>query len=175
MSITDVCLRFVEDADLAFLRELYASTRQAELEHILWDQAAKDAFLTQQFNAQRIYYRTHYPDAEYWIIEESGRAVGRTYLFWTPTHLQIIDLSLLPEACGRGIGTGLLERLLKRADQTGLSVGLHVEYYNPAQRLYQRHGFEAISENGVYLKMHRRAQPFHIRGSISLPISCRTE
>lgn len=161
--MTSLALRFhpAVDADLAFLRALYASTRSAELAQVAWEPATIDAFLTQQFDAQHHYYQAHFPDAEYLVIKADAQSVGRVYLHWGATHLQIIDLALLPSHCGQGIGTRVLGQLLERADAQGLSVGLHVENYNPALRLYTRLGFVVAGENGVYLKLRRlpRAVP----------------
>ncbi|MGC4010598.1 MAG: GNAT family N-acetyltransferase [Pseudomonas sp.] len=150
-------LRPIAEADQAFLRALYATTRNHEVAQLDWPPAAIDAFLSQQFDAQHGYYQAHFPDAEFSVIEAGGQPIGRAYLYWGPEHLQIIDLALLPDYCGRGVGSRLLGEILARADALGLSVGLHVENYNPAQRLYQRHGFECLDENGVYLKLHRPA------------------
>lgn len=155
MPTPEVTLRPIEGADLVFLRKLYGTTRARELEHTGWDHAARERFVDQQFQAQRSYYQAHYADAEQYVIEDAGQRIGRAYLLWTETHLQIIDLTLLPEACGRGIGAELLGLLLERVDREGLSTGMHVESYNPAQRLYFRHGFEVVGENGVYLKLRR--------------------
>ncbi|QJP08847.1 GNAT family N-acetyltransferase [Pseudomonas multiresinivorans] len=161
--MTSLALRFhpAVDADLAFLRALYASTRSAELAQVAWEPATIDAFLTQQFDAQHHYYQAHFPDAEYLVIKADAQSVGRVYLHWGATQLQIIDLALLPSHCGQGIGTRVLGQLLERADAQGLSVGLHVENYNPALRLYTRLGFVVAGENGVYLKLRRlpRAVP----------------
>ena len=168
MPTSEVSLRPIEDADLAFLRRLYGTTRAHELEHTSWDHATRERFVDQQFNSQRAYYQAHYPDAEQYVIEVSGKSIGRAYLLWTDTHLQIIDLTLLPEACGRGIGSELLGRFLERADSEGLSAGMHVESYNPAQRLYFRHGFEVVGENGVYLKLRRNPRGQQITAALSL-------
>jgi ribosomal protein S18 acetylase RimI-like enzyme len=43
-----------------------------------------------------------------------------------------------PETRGRGIGGALIERCLAEADG---DVKLHVDYDNPAKRLYERLGF----------------------------------
>lgn len=153
----DVCLRPIEDTDLAFLRELYASTRQTELEHIAWSQAAKEAFLIQQFHAQHNYYQAHFPQAEFQVIEFAGEPIGRAYLYWSDAHLQIIDVALIPSRRGQGIGSHLLGEWLNHADAQGLSSRLYVEHYNTAQNLYRRLGFETTGENGVYLKMLRPA------------------
>ena len=62
-----------------------------------------------------------------------------------------MDIALLPEYRGRGIGTALLEELLVEADATGRRVTIHVERFNPARRLYERLGFvEAGDPGGMY-------------------------
>ena len=157
MNRFEVKLRPTENEDLPFLQSLYASTRLEEIARLPWDQTAKDAFLSQQFTAQHSYYQAHFPHAEFLLIEHAGNPIGRAYLLWTNAHLQIIDLALIPTRRGQGIGSQLLGEWLDRADAQGISTGLYVESYNPAQRLYRRHGFEITGEDGVYLKMLRPA------------------
>ncbi|VXC17803.1 N-acetyltransferase [Pseudomonas sp. 8Z] len=142
---------------MPFLQALYASTRTEELAKLAWDQSAKDAFLKQQFTAQHSYYQAHFPHAEFQLIELTGAPIGRAYLLWDDSHLQIIDIALSPTWRGQGIGSQLLEQWLDRADAQGLSTGLYVESYNRAQTLYRRNGFEVTGEDGVYLKMLRPA------------------
>ena len=157
--MTDTRLHFrpIEAADEPFLSRLYASTRQTEMARSGWPAEAIAEFLAQQFTLQHRYYQEHFPDGEFWLIERDGQAIGRLYLFWGETTLQLIDISLLPEYRGAGLGTGLITDLLARAEARGLAVGLHVEGDNPALRLYRRLGFEVVGENGVYLKMHKPA------------------
>lgn len=150
-------LRPIDAADQAFLQRLYASSRETEMSRSGWPVEAIAAFLQQQFNLQQRYYQEHFPDGEFWLIEHDGEAIGRLYLFWGETTLQLIDIALLPECRGVGLGTALLDELLTRADSRGLAVGLHVETDNPARRLYRRLGFAVVGENGVYLEMRRPA------------------
>ena len=157
MSKFETNLRPIEHEDLPFLEALYASTRLEELANLPWEQTAKDVFLNQQFNAQHHYYQTHFPEAQFQLIEHAGTAIGRAYLLWGDAHLQIIDIALIPSCRGQGIGSQLLGKWLARADAQGLDTGLYVESYNPAQALYRRHGFAITGENGVYLKMLRPA------------------
>lgn len=152
-----VSLRPCVDADLGFLRDLYASTRAEEMAHTPWDTAAIETFLTQQFQAQHDYYQAHFADGQFLVIEAAGQPIGRAYLLWTDSHLQIIDTALLPAWQGQGIGSQLMAEWLVQADALGLSAGLHVTAHNPALRLYQRNGFQEVGENGVYLKMRRPA------------------
>lgn len=155
-----VSLRGMEAADLDFLRMLYASTRSEEMAPSGWSAEAIAVFLDQQFQAQHQYYQVHFHDAEFYLIEQDGQPIGRLYLFWGQTTLNLIDIALLPACRGQGLGTRLLTDLLQRADERGLAVELSVEPYNPALRLYARFGFEAINTSGVYLRMRRQA-PVH--------------
>ncbi|MFI8745570.1 GNAT family N-acetyltransferase [Pseudomonas sp. NPDC077186] len=159
MTTLELHLRPIADADQAFLQALYASTRADEVAQLPWDQASKDAFLAQQFSAQHQYYQAHYPDAALSLICKGERAIGRLYIFRGPTTLNLIDISLLPEWCGQGIGSHFLHALTAEADATGKTIRLFVEPTNPARRLYERCGFEATGSNHIYLQMQRTPAP----------------
>jgi ribosomal protein S18 acetylase RimI-like enzyme len=70
-----------------------------------------------------------------------------------------VDITLLPEHCGAGIGTGILRDLLAEAAAAGKPVRIHVERQNPAWRLYERLGFAPIEDKGVYYLMEWRPAP----------------
>ena len=96
------------------------------------------------------------------MLERAGCSIGRLYWHATCSTLTLMDVSLLPEWRGGGIGSELMHLITGHADRAGLPIGLHVEPTNPAHRLYQRFGFETADDNGVYLKMRRPArQPVH--------------
>ena len=56
--------------------------------------------------------------------------------------LRIVDIALLPEARGAGIGAALLADVIGHAHARGLRTSIHVEQNNPARRLYLRMGFK---------------------------------
>ncbi len=151
-------LRPETDADREFLERLYASTREEELAPVPWTPEEKRAFLAWQFEAQRRHYRQYYPEASFDVIERGGCAVGRLYVDRREEELRIVDIALLPEARGRGIGTRLVTELLEEAAEGGRVVTIHVELANPALRLYQRLGFRPVEERGVYLLMEWSAR-----------------
>lgn len=152
-------LRPEGDADLPFLFALYASTRAEEIAQAQsWSDEQKHAFLAQQFDAQYRHYRQHFPDSAFDIIEHHGEPIGRLYLERRDTRLHIIDIALMPGQRGNGIGTAILTALIDTAAQSGLGVGIFVEKFNPALRLYQRLGFVDVSDTGVYLEMERMAE-----------------
>ena len=139
--------------DEPFLRRLYASIREDELAVVPWDEGDKEAFLRQQFDAQDTYYRQHYDGATYDVIDVDGEPAGRLYVARWEDEIRIMDIALLPEYRGKGIGTQLLRDLLDEGARTGKRVSIHVEKNNPALSLYVRLGFVPVGDRGVYLLM----------------------
>jgi ribosomal protein S18 acetylase RimI-like enzyme len=146
-------LRAVDARDGLFLRRLYASTREDELAVVPWNEDEKVAFLRQQFDAQDAYYREQYDGATYDVIEVEGEPAGRLYVARWESEIRIMDIALLPEYRGRGIGTDLLRALLDEGARSGKRVSIHVEKHNPAWRLYERLGFEPVADRGVHVLM----------------------
>ncbi len=146
------------DADLPFLADLYASTREAELAPVPWPEEAKRAFLQDQFAKQHDHYQQHYQGADYWVIEQDDRPVGRVYVYRSPGEIRLMDIALLPEQRGRGTGTTLLAELVEEADRHGAQITLHVEGDNPVKRLYRRLGFVRVEERGPYEFLSRPAR-----------------
>jgi ribosomal protein S18 acetylase RimI-like enzyme len=144
-------LRTPSTSDRDFLLRVYASTREEELRVVDWSDEQKAAFVQQQFEAQDAYYREHYDSATFDVIEDDGTPVGRLYVARWEDEIRIIDIALLPEHRGRGIGTALLRDLLDEGARTRKRVSIHVERNNPALRLYERLGFEPTEDRGVYL------------------------
>jgi ribosomal protein S18 acetylase RimI-like enzyme len=148
-------LRQVEPRDRDFLFRVYASTRIEELAVVPWDDAQKDAFLRAQFEAQDRWYRENYAQATYEVIVVDGEPAGRLYLHRGDTEIRIVDVALLPEHRGHGVGSSVLRDVLAEADAAGKRVTIHVERLNPALRLYERLGFSVAEDKGVYLFLER--------------------
>jgi GNAT superfamily N-acetyltransferase len=151
--IDEVTLRSATDADYDFMRRLYASTREEEMQHFPLDDARKKAFLDQQFAAQFEHYGIHYPTCERNIIEKEGEPIGRLWIDEWRDQIRLVDIALMPEWRGGGIGSRLLRQVLERGAGAGKPVTIHVEAYNPALRLYKILGFEQVDTNGVYFLM----------------------
>lgn len=149
-TVSRTALRPITDDDREFLFRLYASTRAEELRAVDWSDAQKEAFLRMQFDAQHHAYTTNYPGAELSVVLVDGVPAGRLYLHQREDELRIVDVALMPEHRGRGLGGELLRQVQQRAQALGLAARIHVELYNPAQRLYARLGFVKIGESGVY-------------------------
>ena len=147
-------LRPATAADDAFLRRVYAGTREDELAPLPWSEAEKQAFLSMQFDAQDRHYRAHFPGARFDVVERGGAPIGRLIVDRDEDEIRLLDIALLPEHRGGGAGTALLRELLAEAAAQSKRVAIHVERANPARRLYERLGFRVESdEDAIYLFM----------------------
>jgi ribosomal protein S18 acetylase RimI-like enzyme len=135
--------------DEAFLRRLYASTRAEEMAHLPWPDEQKAVFLNMQFDLQRRHYGAYYPQGEFMLVLFDEKPVGRFYLDRSSEFFLIIDIALLPEYRGLGVGSHLLENLLAEAKAASKPVRLHVEISNRASGLYQRFGFIPLEVRGT--------------------------
>jgi ribosomal protein S18 acetylase RimI-like enzyme len=143
------------DNDLEFLVRVYADARAEEMELAVgWSPAQKDAFLHSQFDLQHRHYHSHYPNARYDLIYRAGRPIGRYYVAPMENEIRIMDIALLLEERGRGIGERLVRDVLEEAARSSLFVSLHVEETNRAKHLYERLGFADARDVGVYKLMH---------------------
>jgi ribosomal protein S18 acetylase RimI-like enzyme len=148
-------LRDEHDEDEAFLRELYASTRADEIASVGWSAVQADAFLRMQFDLQRRHYRHHFAGTSFQIVELDDRRIGRLYVDYTPRDVRVLDIALMPDARGKGIGRRLLEHVIAQASLRGAPVTLHVALQNRARRLYERLGFRIVAEDAMNLFMER--------------------
>jgi len=146
-------LRAADASDLEFLYQVYASTRKEELAATNWDDAQKETFLRMQFDAQHRYYHEVYAAASYQVILWDSQRVGRLYVDRRADEIAVVDIALVPEWRGRGIGGVLLAQIFAEAADAGHPVRIYVEHFNRALTLYQRLGFRKIGDTGVYFHM----------------------
>jgi ribosomal protein S18 acetylase RimI-like enzyme len=145
-----VRLRLADSADEDLLAQLFASTRP---EFDLLPDSQKQALVNMQFNAQRQQYGASYPDAKNSLILLHDQAIGRMLVDRGAREFTLIDIALFPAHRNAGIGTGLIQQLLREARVAGKSVRLHVAKLSPAQRLYERLGFSRVGDQSMYYEM----------------------
>jgi ribosomal protein S18 acetylase RimI-like enzyme len=151
-----ISLRPYRDYDREFLFKLYASTRADEIAPFGWPPAQQEAFLRMQFTAQQQWYIMSYAQAEHQIIEQDGVPIGRLMVSRAQPVAVLVDIALLPEHRGKGIGGGLVRALIEQCNQARLPLRLQVLKTNPALRLYERLGFNRIGEDQIYIQMERQ-------------------
>jgi len=152
----ETSLRPAGPGDAEVLYRIYASTREEELAVVPWDAPTKEAFLRMQFTAQDTYYHANFPQASYDLVMDGEQVLGRLYLDRGERAWNVIDIALLPEHRGKGIGSRLMAEVLAAAGAAAKPVEIHVERFNRARRLYDRLGFRQIADQGVYLLLQWR-------------------
>lgn len=151
-----ISLRPYRDYDREFLFKLYASTRADEIAPFGWPPAQQEAFLRMQFTAQQQWYTISYAQAEHHIIEQDGVPIGRLMVSRSQPTAVLVDIALLPEHRGKGIGGSLVRDLIEQCNQAKLPLRLQVLKTNPALRLYERLGFNRTGEDQIYIQMERQ-------------------
>ena len=136
--------------DSPFLARLYASTRQDLLGSGSADPALAAALIAMQQRLQAADYDARFPDAVHLILQDGGEPVARIVLEHGREALRLVDIALLPEARGRGLGSAVLRALQQCAAERDLPLTLSVHRANPrARRLYLALGFR-IEQAGLH-------------------------
>jgi ribosomal protein S18 acetylase RimI-like enzyme len=140
--------------DAQFLRALFATARSDAALLALLPASQREPFLDDQFRLQDVHYRRYFGGADFLVVEQHGRPVGRLILDRTTPEWQIVDIALLPSLRGRGIGGAILKAIQDAAAGSGAAgVNLQVEGDNRARTLYRRLGFSETGDSGVRIAM----------------------
>ncbi len=111
-----------------------------------------------QFNAQQSQYKARHPNADFNIIVSDDKPIGYFYVSRREDSIELIDIALLADQVSKGVGTHLVSALKAEALGQNRTIVAHVEKSNTgAWKLWQRLGFNAIADDGVYLKIECRA------------------
>ncbi|QGM46350.1 GNAT family N-acetyltransferase [Methylocystis heyeri] len=144
------------DADFRF--ELFRRSRLLIEDLSFLDPPMRETALRQQFMGQTQGYRAQFPDADFEIVEIGDRPVGRIVTHRGPQAYFIVDIALLPEWRGKGIGSTLLQETCEEAGVNNVPVRLGVSPFNvAAMRLYVRSGFTATGQDDAHIFMEWRA------------------
>jgi ribosomal protein S18 acetylase RimI-like enzyme len=154
MTPAPIALRPICPEDEEFLFAVYSGTRGAELDATGWAPAQRAAFLRGQFDLQHRHYMTHFADAQFSVVERAGVSAGRIYVHRGPVEISIVEIALLPEHCGAGIGTRLVKEVIAESARTGLPVTAYVEWGNERSlRFFSRLGFAVVAQEGAHFKI----------------------
>jgi ribosomal protein S18 acetylase RimI-like enzyme len=152
-----ITLRESTADDEPFLFRVYCSSRADEMAQVPWPEEQKQAFLRFQFAAQHSYYHEQFPHAAFEIINADDQPVGRLYTLRNQL-IRILDITVLPEFRNRGIGSVLIDRIVRQSQETGKAIQLYVETFNPSIGFFSRYGFSKVAEDGLnYLLEYRPA------------------
>jgi GNAT superfamily N-acetyltransferase len=120
-----------------------------------WEPLAREKLLEIQIDGQRTAYQAQFPNAQHGIIMLDDRAIGRLLIDRGVDFDTLVDILMLQEKRGAGIGTWILRALCIEADLTNKRMRLHVQPANRAKNLYERLGFHKIEDLEVVWLMER--------------------
>jgi ribosomal protein S18 acetylase RimI-like enzyme len=145
----NLSLRDATADDEQFLFDVYASTREEELAGLGWDEDQKLMFIRMQFLARE----RSYPRGGNQIITLDERPIGRMLVERNDSLILLRDIALLTQYRNRGLGTSLIQDLMKEATASGRAIQLHVLFTSAAVHLYERLGFRKTGEEAAYFEM----------------------
>ena len=158
LSNPDLSLRIATEEDQPFLLNLYHHGRAAELALFGFSAEQERAFVQMQFRARTMHYHQLYPSAQDLIVLLHGQRIGRLIVNESKDWITVVDIALMPENCGAGLGRQIMSDLTAYADERNLSIELHVDMQNVrAKKLYCRIGFEVSESVPPFELMVRRA------------------
>jgi ribosomal protein S18 acetylase RimI-like enzyme len=131
--MSELTFRAATETDIPFLLEL---RRQTMTEHL--QRSGVEASDSERI--ERVL--ANFGCAE--IVLLSGTPVGLLKVVRAPDNWELVQIQILPDKQGGGLGSIILGKLLADADEAGASVSLSVLRANPARRLYERLGFRIV-------------------------------
>jgi ribosomal protein S18 acetylase RimI-like enzyme len=138
----EVELKKAKNTDIPFLLLLRAVTMNDYLQ-------ASGLDTDEKSQLDRIQY--HFDDAN--IVYYEDKRIGLFKFYFHDLTWHVIQIQILPEYQGKGIGAKLLVNLKKLADKRKQRVILSVLKSNPAMSLYQKLGFIAVAESDTEFTM----------------------
>lgn len=128
MALPHITFRSAKDTDLKFLRALRLATmREVVRRHKPWRESEQDERVLAHLDCAR-------------IIQAEGRDIGLLKVVRKLDEVELLQIQLLPEYQGRGIGTEVIESLKNER----LPIVLGVYASNRALNLYSRLGFKIV-------------------------------
>lgn len=151
--INSISLRPADNDDGAFLLTLYKSSRGEDLRGLGWEEQRVSEFLELQYEAQQRFLGNEYQQPVDQVVLRDGEPVGRV-MFETREHeIRCIDIALVPAHRNSGIGEHLLRELQNEAKRQRKPLRLQVIRFSRAIGLFERLGFQRISETGTHFQM----------------------
>lgn len=156
MSVMNIHIRLATDSDVPFLWEmLYQALFIPEGQ----ERPSRDILKLPEL-ARCLENWGRDGDTAFIATDEDNQSLGAVWLRlfndqyrtygYVDEKTPILGIALFPEYRGMGVGTLLLQEVFNHAKKFDVpSISLSVNPENPARRLYERHGFAHVGEEGT--------------------------
>ena len=104
---------------------------------------------------QRQYHDNDFSSSLPEVISVDGVDVGIWKVSRESQRLVLKKIYLLPPFQRKGLGTSLIQRLVRESEACGLPIELRYLKVNPVGSLYERLGFVRIKEEGPHIYVRR--------------------
>ena len=104
---------------------------------------------------QRQFHADHWKAKKFHRILLDGAAIGTVAIDRHPAHVQFGEFYLLPEYQNRGIGSEVIDAVIRDVERLGIPLRLECLKWNPAVALYRRKGFVTTRETDIHYFMER--------------------
>ena len=104
---------------------------------------------------QRERFRTKFNPADYQIIVVDGHDIGAFSVVKREADVYLSEIQIDPDHQNSGLGTAVIEGVIREAERQRLPIALQVLKVNPARRLYDRLGFSVTGETETHVQMRR--------------------
>jgi GNAT superfamily N-acetyltransferase len=142
--------------DEPFIKRLIEEVVADELGARQWPDAVRAPLLEIQYRARRAGYRDAFPGATEEIVQRDGEAAGWLVTARDAESIRVVDIALLPQERGKGLGTACIRDLQAEAEHTGRPLRLSVVRFSAAARLYQQLGFRVTGGDEIRYAMEWR-------------------
>ena len=139
----EIRYRPVTDEDRDFLYQLHVWTMKEYVDKTWgWEDAFQESVFIQNFN----------PDYQM-IITFNDKDAGMISIEYKDDEIFLRAIEIHPQYQRKGIGTFIVESLIEEGIRQDKPVMLYVLKVNPAKELYERLGFNAVSETTTHFIM----------------------
>jgi ribosomal protein S18 acetylase RimI-like enzyme len=136
--------------DEPFLRHLIIATVAEQLMAAAWPEEIRESLLDMQYRGRLNSIRANFPDGESLIVQVDGQSAGWLFVSTQPDEIRLVEIMILPEHRGKGIGSVLIQDLISKAERAHLPARLSVDVMNGrAIQLYLRLGFRRAGGDEV--------------------------
>jgi ribosomal protein S18 acetylase RimI-like enzyme len=142
--------------DEPFIKRLIEEVVADELGARLWPDAVRAPLLDIQYRARRRGFRDAFPGATEEIVQRDGEAAGWLVTARDAESIRVVDIALLPQERGKGLGTACIRDLQAEAERAAAILRLSVVRMNAAARLYERLGFRVTGGDEIRYAMEWR-------------------